>query len=317
MLKPLITPKISAQVGLRRRGEKRTDRAFIATAKANPEAKLLALFDLKVPILATADRSTACIRWLTVAEARNIAELRELVFLGEDEAGRPIFAGNFQPFQFEAEISLLDAFQPLVDLRSLAVQGVLSEDELLLASQARAILGWHASNRCCIRCGSLIHSADAGWRRHCDACGLDAYPRTDPAVIMLIARGDRCLLGHEHRFPDKFYSTLAGFVEAGDDIEHAVRREVKEEAGIDVGAVHYVGSQPWPFPHSLMIGCWGEALNDEIVLDITEIADARWFTRDETASMLAHKHPDGLFVPPPISMAHTLIRGFVDGVLGG
>ena len=123
-------------------------------------------------------------------------------------------------------------------------------------------------------------------------------------------------MGHEHRFPEKMYSTLAGFVEAGDDIEHAVRREIEEEAGIDVGEVRYVASQPWPFPHSLMIGCWGEALGDAITLDETEIADARWFGRDEAAAMLALAHPHGLFVPPAISMAHTLIRGFVDGVLG-
>jgi NAD+ diphosphatase len=112
------------------------------------------------------------------------------------------------------------------------------------------------------------------------------------------------------------YSTLAGFIEAGDDIENAVRREIKEEVGIDVGDVRYVASQPWPFPHSLMIGCWGEALSDAIALDKTEIADARWFSREAAAAMLASARPDGLFVPPPISMAHTLIRGFVDGALG-
>jgi NAD+ diphosphatase len=133
---------------------------------------------------------------------------------------------------------------------------------------------------------------------------------------MLITYGDRCLLGHEYRFPDKLYSTLAGYVEAGDDIEHAVRREIKEEVGIEVGEVHYVASQPWPFPHSLMIGCWGPAMSDELVLDTIEIADARWFSREECASMLALSHPEGLVVPPPISMAYTLIHGFVDGALG-
>ena len=186
----------------------------------------------------------------------------------------------------------------------------------MIAAQARAVLAWHALNRCCVRCGGYVRPTDGGWRSSCPACGLDAYPRTDPAVIMLITHSGRCLLGHEHRFPEKMYSTLAGFVEAGDDIENAVRREIKEEAGVDVGEVRYVASQPWPFPHSLMIGCWGEALTDAIELDKTEIADARWFSREEAAAMLALAHPDGLFVPPSISMAHTLIRGFVDGVLG-
>ena len=210
----------------------------------------------------------------------------------------------------------LEALKPLVDLRSLALQGVLCEAELLIAAQARALLGWHALNRCCVRCGSLVRATEGGWRRSCPACGLDTYPRTDPAVIMCITHNGRCLLGHESRFPEKMYSTLAGFVEAGDDIEHAVRREIKEEADIDVGEVRYVASQPWPFPHSLMIGCWGEALTDAIELDKTEIADARWFSREEAAAMLALAHPDGLFVPPAISMAHTLIRSFVDGALG-
>jgi NAD+ diphosphatase len=132
---------------------------------------------------------------------------------------------------------------------------------------------------------------------------------------MLITHGGRCLLGHEHRFTARLYSTLAGYVEAGDDIEHAVQREIKEEAGIEVGEVRYIASQPWPFPHSLMIGCWGAALSDKIALDTNELSDARWFTREEATSMLTSAHPEGLMVPPPISMAHTLIRAFVDGAI--
>jgi NAD+ diphosphatase len=316
MQKPLKPPKLSAQIGLNRRSEKRADQAYIAAAQAKSGAKILALFDLKVPIVPSEDRAQAGIRWLSHAEIDAIAKPNELAFLGEEETGAPVFACNFQPFQTAHSAAILEALKPLVDLRSLALQGVLSDTELLLVSQARAILSWHMMNRCCTRCGGLIRAKDGGWRMHCRACGLDAYPRTDPAVIMLITRGDRCLLGHEHRFPDRLYSTLAGYVEAGDDIEHAVRREIKEEAGIAVGEVRYIASQPWPFPHSLMIGCWGEALTDTITLDATEIADARWFSREEAASMLARTHPDGLLVPPPISMAYTLVCAFVDGVLG-
>ena len=126
-----------------------------------------------------------------------------------------VFACNLQPFQTAHASAAVEALKPLVDVRSLALQGMLSEAELLIAAQARALLGWHALNRCCIRCGARLHAADGGWRRVCPACGLDAYPRTDPAVIMLITHGGRCLLGHEHRFPEKMYSTLAGFVEPG------------------------------------------------------------------------------------------------------
>ncbi len=316
MQKLFIRPRLSAQTGLNRRGEMRANTAFVSAARAHPGAKVLTLFDLKIPITPSPDGASAQIRWFAVSEVNAIATPNEFVFLGEDESGTPVFACNFQPFQTVHAAATLEALKPIVDLRSLALQGVLSEAELLIASQARAILGWHAVNRCCARCGGHIRPADGGWRRHCGACSLDIYPRTDPAVIMLITHGAHCLLGHEHRFPDKLYSTLAGYVEAGDDIEHAVRREIKEEAGIDVGDVNYIASQPWPFPHSLMIGCWGKALTDSITLDATEIADARWFSREEAASMVAHAHKDGLFVPPPISMAYTLIRAFVDGVLG-
>ncbi len=311
-----MLPKLTAETGLKRRSEKRTDSSYIGAARANPNAKVLALFDLRIPIRPSDGAAQAGIRWLTVPEVTEIARHIEFVFLGEEETGAPIFACNFLPVQTAHATAALEDMKPLVDLRSLAVQGVLSESELLIASQARALFAWHAVNRCCARCGGLVRSADGGWRRHCGACSLDAYPRMDPAVIMLITHRGRCLMGHEHRFPQKLYSTLAGYVECGDDIENAVRREIMEEAGVEVGEVRYIASQPWPFPHSLMIGCWGEALDDKLTLDKTEIADARWFSRDETVSMLENRHPEGLLVPPSISMAFTLIKGFVDGAIG-
>ena len=312
----LTPPKLSAQTSFQRASEKRTDTAYLSAARDSADARVLALFDLRVPILPSEDGSTARIRWLTFHAVGTIAKPVDTVFLGESDNGAPLFGCNFSPLQLSKVPAIAEAMKPLVDLRSLAVQGVLSEPELLLVSQVRSLMSWHAVNRCCSRCGGLTRFADGGWRKHCGACSLDAYPRMDPAVIMLITRGGRCLLGHEHRFPEKMYSTLAGYVEPGDDIEHAVRREIKEEAGIDVGEVRYIASQPWPFPHSLMIGCWGEALNDELILDKTEIADARWFTREEAAAMLEGRQPDGLFAPPSISMAHTLIKGFVEGALG-
>ena len=316
MVNQFQVPTITAQTALNRCGGKRHDAAYIGARRSAAGTRVLALIDLKAPIIPSADRATAQLRWLSVPEAEALAGPEEFVFLGETGNGAAVFACNVQPFRFLHVSALLESLKPVVDLRSLAIQGVLSEAELLIAAQARAILGWHALNRCCVRCGAGVRATEGGWRRTCPTCGLDTYPRTDPAVIMLITHGGRCLLGHEHRFPEKMYSTLAGFVETGDDIENAVRREIKEEAGLDVGEVRYVASQPWPFPHSLMIGCWGEALCDAITLDETEIADARWFTREEAAAMLASAHPDGLFVPPPISMAYTLIRGFVDGALG-
>ena len=144
---------------------------------------------------------------------------------------------------------------------------------------------------------------------------LAYFPRTDPVVIMLVTDGQRCLLGHEKRFGQmysrKFYSTLAGFLEPGEDIESAVRREVWEEAGIEVGKVHYVQSQPWPFPYSLMMGCIAEANKTEINIDKTEIEDARWFSREDALAALEGTHPE-LALPGKHAIAHHLIRAFVD-----
>lgn len=310
-----IKPVIGPQTYLHRRGEKRADRQWLAQRRAEATARFLILADLKAPIIPDPVSRTARLRWESSGSALELPSEGD-VYLGDDPDGSAVFAANIPAHRLPAAAPHLESRKPYVDLRSLAIQGVLPDHELLIAAQARAILGWHATQRCCIRCGTLTKNSDGGWRRTCPACGLDAYPRTDPAVIMLITNGGRCLLGHEHRFPDKLYSTLAGFVEAGDDIENAVRREVREEAGLEVGPVHYVASQPWPFPHSLMIGCWGEALTDTIVIEPSELVDARWFTKAEVEAMMALRHPEGLLVPPAISMAHVLLRGFLDGSLG-
>jgi NAD+ diphosphatase len=144
-------------------------------------------------------------------------------------------------------------------------------------------------------------------------CGTHHFPRTDPVSIMLVARGDECLLGRQRRFPAGSYSCLAGFVSPGETLEDSVRREVLEEAGIAVGRVSYALSQPWPFPSSLMIGCVAEALTREITLDEEELEDARWFGRDEVASMLDRRHPTGLITPPPMAIAHHLLRLWLAG----
>jgi NAD+ diphosphatase len=146
---------------------------------------------------------------------------------------------------------------------------------------------------------------------------LDWFPRTDPVVIMLITDGERCILAHEHRYVDKMYSTLAGFLEPGEDIEHAVRREVFEETSIKVGRVVYHSSQPWPFPHSLMLGCVGYAETTDIQIDKNELAEARWFSREEAAMMLERRHPEGLTAPARHAIANALITSFVEHKLPG
>ncbi len=151
-----------------------------------------------------------------------------------------------------------------------------------------------------------------GYRRDCPTCGAQHFPRTDPVVIMAIVDGDRVLLGRQARFVPGMYSCLAGFLEPGETIEDAVRRETWEEAGIRVGRVGYHSSQPWPFPNSLMIGCIGEALTTDVVPDATELEDCRWFTRDEARAMLDGSHPDGVSSPKPLAIAHHLLLAFVE-----
>ena len=153
----------------------------------------------------------------------------------------------------------------------------------------------------------------AGWRRACLACGTQHFPRTDPVVIMMATEGERCLLGRQPRFPPGMYSCLAGFVEPGETIEDAVRREIAEEAGLAIGAVHYRGSQPWPFPASLMIGCLAEATSTTIVVDKDELEDARWVSREDTRAILEGRHAGGLVCPPVMAIANHLMRAWAYG----
>jgi NAD+ diphosphatase len=167
----------------------------------------------------------------------------------------------------------------------------LSPREAELAATARALLGWHRSHRFCARCGAASAPDRGGWIRRCPSCGTSHFPRTDPVVIMLVTRGDRVLLGRSPGWPERMYSLLAGFVEPGETVEGAVRREVAEETGVRVGRVGYLASQPWPFPASLMLGCWGEALSEEITLDPVELHDALWIGRSELLEVFAGAHP--------------------------
>ena len=171
-----------------------------------------------------------------------------------------------------------------------AVMATLSPRQAELAAMARAVLEWHRSHGFCARCGAQSEMVQAGWQRSCPECKAQHFPRTDPVVIMLITRGNRLLLGRGPTWPEGMYSLLAGFIEPGESIEAAVRREVFEESGVVVGEVGYLASQPWPFPASLMIGCRGEALTEAITLDPAELQDARWVSREELVQAFAGSH---------------------------
>jgi NAD+ diphosphatase len=191
------------------------------------------------------------------------------------------------------------------------VVGALPGGEAGIIAQARGLLTWHARHRFCGSCGEPTRAADAGYVRRCPSCSAEHFPRTDPVVIMLPVRGDRCLLGRQPTFPRGMWSALAGFLEPGETIEEAVRREVAEESGLRVGTVRYQASQPWPFPASLMIGCLAEAESEQVQVARDELEDARWFGRDELERALAGTHPE-MFVPPPMAIAHHLMRGWLD-----
>ena len=200
----------------------------------------------------------------------------------------------------------------ITDLRSIATTRLVAPEHVPPLAEAKSLLGWHARHRFCANCGAPTRDSHAGWRRDCPACGAEHFPRTDPVVIMLAVDGERCLLGRQARFAKGMWSCLAGFVEPGETIEEAVRRETREEAGIVCGRVAYFASQPWPFPMSLMIGCHARALTTDLIVDHAELEDARWFARDEVAAMMLRRHPDGLVLTHPFAIAHHIVRAWLE-----
>jgi NAD+ diphosphatase len=221
----------------------------------------------------------------------------ERFFLGIED-GVPYFA---VPGAFD-----LAAGEQSAELRQ--VGDLLSDRDAGLFVHAAALANWHATHRHCPRCGSPTRSGGGGHVRVCPRDGSEHYPRTDPAVIMLVLDPDeRALLGRQPSWPERRFSTLAGFVEPGESVEHAVAREVREEVGVDVTDMEYVGSQPWPFPSSLMLAFRARAEGTALHLDDQEIVEARWFTRDELAGALGRGE---LLLPPPVSVARRLIEGW-------
>ena len=191
--------------------------------------------------------------------------------------------------------------------------------EAAILAEARSLIDWHARHRFCAQCGSPTRVASAGWVRRCPDCRASHFPRTDPVVIMLAVRGERALLGRNRQRPGGRFSCLAGFVEPGETLEEAVRREVHEEAGIRCGRVRYLAAQPWPFPSSLMMGFLSEALTEEITVDPEEIAEARWFPSDEMREMVARAatgpdDPTKVSLPAPIAIAHHICRRWATGL---
>lgn len=278
-----------------RLGRLRSDAQWLSAQLENPHHRMVAFLEDRA-LVSLAGNGAAELATAGIADHRGI-----LILIGRDDGDRLLFAGEVDPASDIAKEARA------IDLRSLALQGLLPDAQLGLLAQARSLLGWHGRNGFCANCGTPTVIADAGYRRHCPACGTSHFPRTDPVAIMIVRDGSRLLLGRQPNFQPGMYSALAGFIEPGETIEDAARREIFEESGIVVGAVRYLSSQPWPFPSSLMIGLIGEASSTTIEIDFSELEDVRWFDEAEVRLMLAGRHPDGLQVPQPIAIAHHLV----------
>lgn len=290
---------------LERAADKRCDPAFLASLVKKSDTGIYLVSGELILLKATEHGFDPL---FTPVEA-GAFDATERVFLGlSQQSARFGFALD----QSTAEALKINDNFHVTDLRTIAVQGLVDADHLAPIAEAKALLHWHARRHFCSNCGHPNIPADGGWRRECPNCGAQHFPRTDPVVIMLTVSGDRCLLGRQARFAPGMWSCLAGFVEPGETFEEAARRETREEAGILSGRVRYFASQPWPFPSSLMIGCHAEALSEEITVDRTELEDAHWFSREEAATMLLGTHPQGLTTPPPVAIAHHIIRAWVE-----
>jgi NAD+ diphosphatase len=310
--------------GLDRAGELRGNAQALADAAADPAARAIVFWRGK-PLISP-ERPAGLIR-LGLDHAAVQDAVEAPILLGR-EGDAPIFAVDISAWTpADLDDSTLGGFldpseqrhpalpdwMVFVELRR--VMTWLSARDAELAASGKAVFSWHESHRFCARCGDETKLSQGGWQRQCAACGASHFPRTDPVVIMLITHGNSVLVGRSPGWPKGMYSLLAGFVEPGETLEAAVRREVFEEAGVRVGEVGYLASQPWPFPASLMIGCWGHATSTDITIDPAEIEDARWITREEMMAISQGHHPE-IMPARKGAIAHFLIERWLEDSLG-
>ena len=288
--------------GLDRRAERRRDAEELAQA---PGARMLAMWQGRP--LVTGDADAPTLAWRPMSTGLPGTGTGAQIYLGDMGDG-PLFAVDVSDWTPEdgvvadlgpgrsgddlpapTDLAGGDRDARFADLRALVARLAPLDGEI--AATAKGILEWHRTHGFCAACGEPSDLESAGWQRRCPACGRAHFPRTDPVVIMLVTRGNRLLLGRSPGWPEGFYSLLAGFMEPGETVEAAVRREVAEETSVTCGAVRLVNSQPWPFPASLMIGCIAQATSTEITLDPDELDDALWVNREELLAIFSGTHP--------------------------
>jgi NAD+ diphosphatase len=295
---------------LDRGGELRTDADWLERQAKNPDALAVAMWGGR-PLVEDAPEGGARLAYM------NFPMVRDAVGGGEDRLlfmglwkQTPVFAVEFEGSADPAE-GPLQGLGRFEDLRGIAP--LLPGPETGIVATAKSLFEWRARHRFCSVCGQASETKDGGWKRICPACKSEHFPRTDPVTIMLPVLGERCLLGRQAAWPAGRMSALAGFLEPGEAIEEACARELKEEAGLVATRVTYHSSQPWPYPSSLMIGLIAEVESEDTQPDGNELEAVRWFSRDEIRAMLADGQFDGIAPPPPLAIAHQLLRAWADG----
>jgi NAD+ diphosphatase len=292
---------------LNRASDKRSDPAWVKARLEAPETLAVALWNGKPLVEPDSGREQGLrIAYLPMGLARETAGSdQRLLFLGlwNDTA---VFAVDLEN-SADPTAGPLDGFGKFEDLRMVALR-LPGPDAAILAT-AKAMFEWRRKHGCCANCGQTTLAVDGGWKRVCQACKVEHFPRTDPVVIMLPTLGERCLLGRQAIWPKGMYSALAGFLEPGESIEEACAREIKEEAGLTATAVRYHSTQPWPYPSSLMIGLIAEVSDDNAHADDAELEEVRWFTREEIRAMLRGEIADAK-APVAMAIAHQLIRAW-------
>ncbi len=294
---------------LDRAGHRRTDADWIAAKLKDQSTRIVPLWKLQPLVTPRRDG----IGWLSPADVDGyLMSGVPTIFIGEDDAGVAHFAIDVTSFDDANRSEPFTNVGKFMDLRAIALQLPVGDPSTL--GTAKAILDWNARHQFCAVCGNATEMRECGYMRKCTSgeCNAEHFPRTDPVVIMLPVHGDDCLIGRQPMFPANMYSALAGFIEPGENIEEAVRREVMEEAGITVGDVRYHSTQPWPWPSSLMIGCFADAETTGITVDGLELEEARWVSRSLLKDVMNGATDTGVLLPPPMAIGFQLIRAFTE-----
>ena len=302
-------PNIFANSPLDRAAHHRTNQEWLGAAFTDKRSLFIPVWKL-MPFLIKNREGRREAGWVTSELALPLKTPgAPTIFLGIN-GGVAHFAIDISPLSDPSADGVLAGRGTFADLRTVAEE--IDPGDAAILAQAKSLIDWHQRHGFCANCGGATVLADAGYKRYCEGCNTEHFPRTDPVVIMLALHDNKCLLGRQAKWPQGFYSALAGFIEPGETIEEAVARELQEEAGIKIDQVAFHSTQPWPYPSSLMIGCYANAVSTEITLDMLELSDAQWFTRDQIRASIEKKGTPELRMPPPLAIAHQLVKSWLE-----